>query len=249
VDKSLLEHDNEITIEESKLGSTSKLTALYQTQASKLFQLIKNTEEIVRKFDVLDGEDCHNLLRNLEYIYDIVHKFNMNIQKRFELFEKIDLKTYHDKVPILLKHEIMSLESYFLFLNNLYKQGKEGIDKEESTGKIIDFSKKVLQEFSSNYDKMLQLASKLNSGGNSEKYGNIELIEAIEEMKRILVSISLIISQSVLRTLLHMHKADLKPHVKTLTPILIDCIVCDQLEFNLRLKEVLKKMFKLLVDE
>lgn len=222
---------------------------MYQTQASKLFQLIKNTEEIVKKFEVLDSEDCNNLLRNLEYIYDVVHKFNMNIPKRFELFEKIDLKTYHDKVPILLKHEIMSLESYFLFLNRLYKDGKEGINKDESTAKIIDFSKKVLQEFSSNYDKMLHLASKLNSGSKIEKNENIDPIEEIEEMKRILVSISLIISQSVLRTLLHMHKSDLKPHVKTLTPLLIDCTVCDQLEFNLRLKEVLKRMFKILVDE
>mmetsp|Transcript_5462 Transcript_5462/g.5199 ORF Transcript_5462/g.5199 Transcript_5462/m.5199 type:complete len:97 (+) Transcript_5462:650-940(+) len=96
---------------------------------------------------------------------------------------------------------------------------------------------------------MLHMGMELTSGQNTQKYGSIDFEEAIEEMKRILVSISDRVSNSVLKTLRNLHKSDLKPHVKTLTPLLIDCTVCDQLQFNLRLKEILKKMFKLLVDE
>ena len=245
----MLEPNEEIEKEESKYGSTSKLTIIYQIQASRLLKLIENASEIKEKFDILDAEDCQRLLNNIEYAYNISHDFNMNIQRRYDLFQKIELKTFHEKIPILLKHHIQSLEIYFAILNGLYSKPKEDINQEEATAKIIEFSTKVLKEFASNYDKMLHLGSKQIGVAENEKYGSIDLAEAVEEMKRILVSISDTVSNSVLKTLRHMHKADLKPHVKTLTPLLIDCTVCDQLQFNLRLKEILKKMFKLLVDE
>lgn len=249
-DKSLLEDDQGISEEESKYGSSSKLTDLYSTQASRLLQLINNTDDIAKMFHELENEDISKLLKNLEYAYDVVHKFNMNIPRRLELFEKIDLRASNDKVPILLKHEIKSLEVYFIFLDGLYNEPKSNMTKEEITAKIINFSVKVLKDFANNYDQMLHLAGKYaNSPNKNEKYGAVDLVEVIEEMKRILVSISLVVSKSVLRTLLHMQKADLKDHAKTLTPLLIDCTVCDQLEFNLRLKEVLKKLFKMLIDE
>ena len=248
-DMNLLEKNQEIEKEESKYGSSSRLTIIYQTQASRLLKLIENVQGIEKLYNILDADDCKSLLKNIGYAYGVAHEFNMDIQRRYDLFNKIELKTYHEKIPILLKHHIKSLEIYFALLNGLYTEPKEGIDQKEATSKIIEFSTQVLKDFSENYDHMLHLGSQLTGDNKNEKYRNIDSKEAIEEMKRILVSISDTVSNSVLKTLKHMHKADLKPHAKTLTPLLIDCTVCDQLQFNLRLKEILKKMFKLLVDE
>jgi hypothetical protein len=205
--------------------------------------LIDNTGEIAGKFEILEPEDLQKLLKNLEYVYDIVHQFNMNIQRRFDLFKKIDLRASHDKVPILLKHEIKSLEIYFAFLKGLYKNSQENTESRKETVEIIlKLCIKVLKEFASNFEKMLHLDRKPPSEKKREKYGQIAMEEAVEEMKRLLFSTSFTISNSVLKTLMNMDGEDLAPYHKKLTPILIDCVICDQYEFNVGLKEVLKKI-------
>lgn len=225
-DKSLLSDQKAIDEQETKFGNHSKLSTLYQTQASLLLKLIENTDDIAKKYNELDSEDILHLLKNLETNYDLIHKFNLNIERRFELYEKIDLRTAHDKVPILLRHEINILEVYFIFLNELYNQNSEGISKEDVVMKIIEFSTKVLSDFAANYDKTFHLVAKSKgSPSKNEKYGNLDLLEVVEEMKRILVSTSAAISHSVLRTLLHLQKEDLKAHLTELSPLLIDCTV------------------------
>jgi len=58
-----------------------------------------------------------------------------------------------------------------------------------------------------------------------EEHRTVDLAEEIEEMKRILVSVSSAISHSVLRILLHLNKEDLKKHLTKLSPLLIECTV------------------------
>lgn len=224
---------------------------LYETQGFRLLQLINNIEKIIEYYDQLDSEEINQILQRLEMAYEIVHKFNMNTERRFELYEKENLRANNNKVPVLIKHEIQSMKMYFILLTKLYETPKEDLSKQEVAEMIIAFSSKVLKAFSSNYNKMLHKGVKNSnqlSTGNKALESK-KLREEIEEMKRILVSVSGDISESVLRTLLNLSKSDLKAHVKDLTPLLIDCTICDQLEFNLRLKEALKNMFKILIDE
>jgi len=146
-DKSLLVEQKGSNDEEFKVPSqydksgnrNPKLSTLYQTQASRLLKLIENTDDIAKRYNEIEGEDLMKLLKNLEMSYDIIHKFNLNIERRFELYAKIDLRSIHDKVPILLRHEINILEVYFIFLNELYNNEKTGISKDKIVDRIVAF--------------------------------------------------------------------------------------------------------------
>mmetsp|Transcript_11816 Transcript_11816/g.13408 ORF Transcript_11816/g.13408 Transcript_11816/m.13408 type:complete len:143 (+) Transcript_11816:4887-5315(+) len=138
-----------------------------------------------------------------------------------KFFKNTDLRAENDAVPSLIKQERDSLKGYFMFLLKLYKSPKEEISTQNVSELIINFASTVLKEYADNYNRMFHMGVNRPSQAESQKE-IIELKQKTEELNRILVSVSSIISDSVFKTLRLMDDEDLKRHIKELTPLLID---------------------------
>lgn len=126
-------------------------------------------------------------------------------------------------MPSLIKQERESLTVYIKFLTKLYDNPKNDITKQMVADMIVEFTSKVLKDCSDNYSSLFKQKSIRATQMKSEtKQQIIEHDLKLDELNRILVSMSSIISDNVFNTLKYISEDHFKKHARNLTPLLID---------------------------
>lgn len=230
--------------ETKKHNSPTVFSNDFYNQSVNHLELVKNTEEIVKFYDILEYDYIVKLIERLKKSYYIAHIFNLNTEKRIDIFINTDWRAQNDAVPSLIKQERESLTIYIKFLTKLYDNPKNDITKQMVADMIIDFTSKVLKDCSDNYNSLFKQKSMRATQIKSEtKQQIIEHDLKLDELNRILVSMSSIISDNVFNTLKYISDENFKQHAKSLAPLLIEWTISDQLEFRLSLRDLLKKTF------
>ena len=222
----------------------------FYTQSVNQLELVRHTGEIANFYDMLEYDCIVKILERLKKSYYIAHKFNLNTEKRIEIFKSTEVRAQNDAVPSLIKMERESLMIYFIFLLKLYKNPKSSLPKQTVADMIIEFASSVLKEYVENYNSLFTQRSLRSSQLNSES--EREVIEhdlKLDELNRILVSVSSIISDNVFKTIKYISNEDFQKYAKDLIPLLIEWTIAEQLQFRLSLKELLKKSFAILAND
>ena len=160
---------------------------------------------------MIQASEIELMLEKLLSSYELAHKFNSDLERRFMMCKSgcLPKMANRDSIPRLIKQEGESLRLYSKLMQKLYSNPKENLSlsEEEITTKLFGFFKQVFTRYIAMNTKLLEIKDKAaisdnsfsHEGSNPHQMSNRDRWSEVDKM---LQAISPIISGTLINFIL-----------------------------------------------